>query len=70
MSFEEYAVRKYPKTGKCNGRNFHRVGLIPVRSLLDGGLPGDVCNEYCLSCGKHFAGTAFLPIRQPSVIQG
>lgn len=63
---EQFAVKKYAKTGKCGDRPFHRIGLIPVRSLLDGGLPGDVCDEYCLQCGKHFQGSAFLPIKQPS----
>ncbi len=71
MNFEDFAYRKYSKPGKCAvHKNWHRVGLIPVSSLLDEGLPGDVCHEYCIDCGKKLGGGAFLPKLQPNKVGG
>ena len=57
---EDYAVVRFPKKGKCKASPFvkgaHRVGLIPVLSLLDGGAPGDLCEGICLHCGRDFRG--------------
>jgi hypothetical protein len=68
--WEEFAVSKFHKSGKCANSVFtdggHRVGMIPVRSVLDGGAPGDVCQEYCLECGKSFSGKCFVLRDQPS----
>jgi hypothetical protein len=54
--FEKYAISKYPVKGPCPNPcmagGYHRVGRIPVLSLMDGASPGDVCREYCLECGQ------------------
>jgi hypothetical protein len=72
MMEESFAFAKYPKKGKCRKSCFaigwHRVGLIPVLSLLDGGLAGDILSEICFECGKDFGHKGFLPKRQPNMI--
>jgi hypothetical protein len=61
-------VSHYP--GKCARSHFysgaHRTGFVPVLSLLDGGLPGDIERRVCIDCGKVFAETVFRPKDQPS----
>lgn len=69
MNLEEFAFNLKPRRGRCGDRSFHRVGFVPIKSLLDGGLPGDVCHSFCVDCSKKLSGTAFLPIRQPKEIQ-
>lgn len=58
MKLEDFAVYKYPRDGKCPKSCFadgaHRVGTIPVMSLLDGGASGDSMREICLECEKVF----------------
>lgn len=71
---EKHAINKKPRKGKCLNSCFangwHRVGTIPVMSLLDGGLPGDVAKEICLECGKIFENTSwFIPKIQPNRIR-
>lgn len=66
---EEDAYRVIAVDGGCpdscysNGR--HKVGIVPLYSLLDGGLPGDICQQVCLQCGRVF-GQCFFPIGQPN----
>jgi hypothetical protein len=71
--FEDYAINKYPKKGKCPNSTFkagwHRAGMVPVESLLDGGMAGDICKEICLECEKVFANQCFVMKRQPSIIK-
>jgi len=70
FSFEPFAVSKYPKTGKCKNSCFadgsHRVGLIPVLSILDGAISGDSCQEICLECQKVFNKRMFIVRNQPN----
>jgi len=50
---------------------WHRVGLVPVASMLDGGAAGDVCQEICIDCGKRFFGvksTGYILKDQPRKI--
>jgi hypothetical protein len=69
---DQFANVRYPKRGKCANSCFadgsHRVGLVPVLSVLDGGLPGDSCVEICLECERVFKKRVFYPIRQPRMI--
>ena len=68
---EEFSIHKSPKNGKCKKSPFkngnHRVGTIPLESVLDGGLPGDSAQKICLHCGKGFD-TCFIPKNQPSTL--
>lgn len=71
MKVEEYAINKKPVKGKCRkscfANGWHRVGTVPVMSLLDGGYAGDVAKEICLECGKIFEQKRwFIPKRQPN----
>lgn len=72
--FDQFAIHRYPKKGKCEKSCFadgsHRVGLVPVLSVLDGGLPGDSAREICLECERVFSKSVFYPINQPRVIGG
>ncbi len=67
---DEFAEKRYWKQGKCikscSADGGHRVGLIPVLSILDGGLPGDVAQEICLECEKVFKRKVFYTRNQPS----
>lgn len=69
---DNFAVTRYHKKGKCSQTVFmdggHRVGLIPVYSVLDGGLPGDVAQEICLECEKVFKKRVFYPLSQPAIL--
>lgn len=71
--FESAALYRYPRRGKCANSCFangwHRCGTIPLYSLLDGGLPGDVAHEICLECGTVFKESWFIPIAQPREIK-
>lgn len=53
---EAYAESKWPEAGKCSGSPFrdgrHRVGSVPIYSVLDGGMAGDVSRVVCLHCGE------------------
>jgi hypothetical protein len=72
--FEDFAISKYPKRGRCPQSCFadgaHRVGKIPVLSLLDGAASGDVLGEICLECGMVFGHNGFVPKRQPNRVGG
>ena len=65
---EDYAIFKKPARGKCPNSPFsngwHRVGSIPVLSLLDGGLAGDVLQDICLHCGKVLKRSGFVIRKQ------
>ena len=72
---EELATHKYPKRTRkpCPKSAFadgitHRVGLVRIYSLVDGGVPGDVVREMCLECHQQFKRTAFVVIDQPNKI--
>ena len=39
--------------------------MVPVLSVLDGGLPGDSAVEICMECEKVFSRRAFYPKAQP-----
>ena len=68
---EEEAVHRIPYRGKCPERENapHRLGLFPVKTLLDGGCPGDVIEGICIHCGKRFPRTrAFVVKNQPRVV--
>lgn len=58
MKVEEFAIHKFPRKGKCEKSCFangiHRVGIVPLYSVLDGGAAGDSAREVCLECGKVF----------------
>lgn len=64
-----FAIHRYHKKGKCPKSCFadggHRVGMVPVLSVLDGGLPGDSAQEICLECEKVFKRRVFYPRNQP-----
>ncbi len=69
--FEE-SFNRHPKKGNCPtstmADGWHRVGLVPVASMVDGGSPGDICQEICIDCGKRFFGigsTGFVLKDQP-----
>lgn len=73
----ENSFNRHPKKGKCPKSTmlcgWHRVGLIPIASSLDGGAPGDYCQEICIDCGKRFFGlnsTGFVLKDQPRSIGG
>lgn len=69
---DAFAVVRYHKKGKCSKSVFadggHRVGLVPVYSVMDGGLPGDIAKEICLECEKVFKKRVFYPIAQPATL--
>lgn len=69
---DQFAVHRYPKRGKCAkscfANGWHRVGLVPVESVLDGGLPGDSAQEICMECERVFQKRVFYPIKQPRMI--
>lgn len=71
VNIENFAIHKFPRTGKCKNSCFlngnHRVGIVPVASILDGGASGDSCREICLECGKIFNQPRwFVLIKQPN----
>lgn len=71
MNYEEYAISKHPKSGKCEkscfANGWHRVGTVPVFSVLDNGIAGCVTKEICLECGKFFDKARMFMLRdQPS----
>lgn len=73
MNYEQLSINKKPLRGKCKkscfANGWHRVGTVPVMSLLDGGIPGYVAKEICLECGKVFENKQwFIPRDQPRVI--
>ncbi|OGP65898.1 MAG: hypothetical protein A3K22_05760 [Deltaproteobacteria bacterium RBG_16_42_7] len=53
---EKLATSKFPIKGKCPSSAFmngwHRCGIVPVYSVLDGGIPGDSARVVCLHCGE------------------
>lgn len=66
------AFNKYPRRGKCPKSTmmcgWHRVGSVPVYSVLDNGAPGCIVQEICLDCGKRFFGlndSGFVILDQP-----
>lgn len=70
---DELAVSRYAKEGSCSAPafrfgGFHRVGIVPVMSLLDGGAAGDSCREICLECGRVFKERWFVLKNQPAKI--
>jgi hypothetical protein len=69
---DQFAETRYHKQGKCPSTAFvdggHRVGLVPVLSVLDGGLPGDIAQEICMDCQRVFKKSAFYPKGQPKRI--
>ena len=71
LAIEEFARSKYPRSGKCSNSCFvngwHRVGIVEVKCLLDGGLSGNSAMEICLECGKIFKQPRwFVPKEQPN----
>lgn len=70
---DQFSEHRYPKRGKCKNSCFangwHRVGMVPVKSVLDGGLPGDSAVEICLECETVFSRRAFYPKNQPRELQ-
>lgn len=73
---DEFGRNKHPKRGKCPksafwGGGYHRVGYVPVYSLLDGGAPGDVATLMCMDCGKVFEKISCFFLRdQPNALKG
>lgn len=69
---DQFAQTRYYRRGKCKKSAFvdggHRVGLVPVLSVLDGGLPGDSAKEICMDCERVFKRSVFYPINQPRLI--
>lgn len=70
---ETFGHAFFRKRGKCPNSPFydgwHRIGVIPMMSVLDGGLAGDSAYEMCLHCGKVFKGMGrFYPKKQPNII--
>lgn len=75
-TLEELAINKHPKRTRkpCDKSCFfdgvtHRAGFVPVLSLLDGGVAGDVVQEICLECGKVFKERRFIIKAQPNRIK-
>lgn len=73
QQLEEIALHKSPKKGKCENSCFangnHRVGLIPLVSVLDNGAAGDVAIDICLECGKPFPKKSWFVLKnQPRTI--
>lgn len=74
MNYEDFSINKHPRKGKCPksvfANRWHRVGTVPIMSILDGGCSGDSAREICLECGKVFDEPKwFIPIRQPREIR-
>ena len=67
---DQFAIYKQYKPGKCESSCFadggHRVGYVPVLSLLDGGLAGDSCKMICLECESIFEESIFVVLNQPN----
>jgi hypothetical protein len=66
------ALLKYPKKGDCKKpvlMNHHRIGMIPVMSVLDGALSGVIAREICLECGKQFKKGVFQYRKQPNKLR-
>lgn len=70
---DQFAVSKFPKRGKCPKSPFkngwHRCGLIPKYSVLDGGAPGDSAQVTCLHCERGF-NWYFVAKDQPRSLPG
>ena len=70
MFDEKFAINKYPKKGKCKKscfmNGYHRVGMFPIASIIDGAVPGCSVRGYCLECGKKFKDSSFIIKDQPS----
>lgn len=68
--FEAVAFALHPRRGVCPltpfANGWHRVGLVPLLSVLDGATPGDLCREMCLHCGRVFPKGGFVPLAQPN----
>jgi hypothetical protein len=68
VSWEEIAIYKHPRSGKCEKSCFaggdHRVGLVPIASVLDGGASGCSCREICLECEKMFDEPKYFVLRK------
>ena len=52
-----FAISKWPdKSSQCRKSPFlggyHRVGSVPIYSVLDDGMPGDISRVICLHCGE------------------
>lgn len=66
---DPFAWHKFPKPGRCPDSPFkngwHRCGLIPTYSVLDGGAPGDRAKVICLHCEKEFSESYFVAKDQP-----
>ena len=70
---ESFAHSKTARKGKCAkscfANGYHRIGVVPMYSVLDGGCPGDSSIEICLECGKEFKKSRwFIPISQPRTL--
>lgn len=69
---ENEAIHRLPYGRQCPERGKglpHRVGIFPIMSLLDGGLPGDICKGICIHCGKDFPKLeCFVPKNQPRTL--
>ena len=80
-SLEKFAIFKKPGPSGCKQSSFlggfHRVGLVPIRSVLDGGLPGCIAAWFCLDCGKQLERKSctskwthyFVPIKQQNKLE-
>lgn len=76
MNYEDMAITKFHKRGKCPLSVFadggHRAAKVPYYSLVDGGYPGVVLKTVCLECGKEWTkpGQGFFHVRQPNALGG
>ena len=76
MTYEDAAITKFHKRGKCTRSVFadggHRAAKVPYYSLVDGGLPGVVLKTVCLECGREWLkpGSGFFPVAQPNKLGG
>lgn len=57
---DRWAHYRYPGKSGCKNSSMaggnHRIGMVSLVSVLDGGAPGDILVEECMDCGKRFEG--------------
>jgi hypothetical protein len=57
---------RFPIPGKCRANGWHRGGIVPMMSLLDGGAAGDSCREVCFECGYVFKNRRWFVLKLSS----
>lgn len=70
--YEDFPHCLHVKKGRCKKSCFsigyHRAGYVPMMSIFDGGLAGDIAREVCVECGRWFKKTVFFTVKQPRLL--